>query len=304
MADGTVDDVDDPDPLLQRSAADGIGGAVGAAAGLVVGGPAGAVVGGAAGPVVSAAVSKLLDRVVPARRRRADRMAAGAARRADMTADELVDRLSENERKLLLAAAALTAASNTDLEAKLAALAEALAEGALTEDESRLELESLFVAAVADIERPHLRVVQAMRPEGPAAVGARRARFTAAELSQQLPDIASMVGPALATLERHGVVERRPHSFQRVIEDQRKQIESLTKNLDRVTRQAQGRGTIRDQLARSGHRSAIGAFSVRSDPDTFRLTDWGQEVMRRIEEAEPLPPDPAGPPDAACGPAR
>ena len=231
-------------------------------------------------------------------------MAAGAARRADMTADELVNRVSVNERKLLLAAAALAAASNTDLEAKLSALAEALAEGALAEDESRLELESLFVAAVSDIERPHLRVMQAMRPEAPTQVDGRRARFTATALSQLLPDIASMVGPALATLERHGVVERRPHSFQRVIEEQRKQIESLTKDLERVTRQAQGRGSIGDQLARPGHRSVMGAFSVRSEPDTFRLTDWGVEVMRRIEEAEPLPPDPGGPLlEAGSGPA-
>jgi len=128
----------------------GSGSVGGALVGLALGGPGGALVGAAVEPILDLVVSETLAR----RRQRGQRALAVGASIADMTPEELLERLLGDEQLLDLAAAVVAAASETMVEAKIRALGRALATGVLAGDDAVVEEQRFLVDILADLEAP------------------------------------------------------------------------------------------------------------------------------------------------------
>jgi hypothetical protein len=128
----------------------GSGSVGGALVGLALGGPGGALVGAAVEPILDLVVSETLA----PRRQRGQRALAVGASIADMTPEELLERLLGDEQLLDLAAAVVAAASETMVEAKIRALGRALATGVLAGDDAVVEEQRFLVDILADLEAP------------------------------------------------------------------------------------------------------------------------------------------------------
>ncbi|SRR6266536_4186710 len=124
--------------------------------GLALGGPVGALVGAGAGVVVQHVVNEAMARMF----RRATAAVEIAADEAQMTSEELLERIRSNERLLDLAVRVVAAAAETTLEAKVRALGQALARGTLASDDAIIDMERFMVDTLAALEAPHLRVLQ------------------------------------------------------------------------------------------------------------------------------------------------
>lgn len=131
---------------------------------------------------------------------------AGAAA-AEMNLEEFLQRLLSTPARQELLAAALEGGAHAEPEVKIGALGGALRNGAITGDDAEVDRERLISEALAAIERPHVRLLlffdQAHSPAGRSYLWRRGLR----EL-RDLPGLGEAVHPLLATLERHGLVER------------------------------------------------------------------------------------------------
>jgi hypothetical protein len=181
----------------------GSGSVGGALVGLALGGPAGALAGAAVEPVLEEVVSETLAR----RRARGQRALAVAASSADMTPEDLLDRILRDEQLLDLAAAVVAAASETMVEAKIRALGRALATGTLAADDAVVDEQRFLVDILADLEAPHIRVLKQLSvqhegygsPQSPD--GTRRAYgWSIGDLSVHLPGMAVILRPVLNVL--------------------------------------------------------------------------------------------------------
>jgi hypothetical protein len=135
---------------------------VGGLMGLAVGGPGGAVLGTMVGSAGTVVLEPLLDKVwseVHADvRRRASRVVELASSAAEEPVEVFAERMTATEQTRLLSGSVLSAATRTVYGAKIEALARVLAAG-LADDCARIDEEQLFVAALADIEAPHVIVL-------------------------------------------------------------------------------------------------------------------------------------------------
>ena len=86
------------------------------------------------------------------------------SRRLDRNADEVVQLATESPESAQLLADTLFAAARTVNENKIRALARALANG-LRDDEARPDEQQLIVAALAEVEAPHIKVLTRLGPE-------------------------------------------------------------------------------------------------------------------------------------------
>jgi hypothetical protein len=199
------------EPLRQRlrelvpSGAGSVGGAL---VGLAVGGPAGAL----AGAVAEPALEQLAREALALRRRRGERAYELATAEAGMSPEELLQRILADQRLMDLAVLAVTAASETALDAKIQALGRALATGALATDEAVVDQQRLLVGILADLEAPHLRVLAQLAepsPDGRMAElpdrMAPRPRWSFDKLAAMLPTMQGVLEPVLRVLEAHGL---------------------------------------------------------------------------------------------------
>jgi hypothetical protein len=115
-----------------------------------------------------------------------------------------LERLVATPDRQELLVAALEAAGRATLEAKIRALGQSLATGALRDDD-QVDRELLFVSAMAEFERPHIRLLEYLRRD-PQRPGELRQAIVH-ELAR-LPGIGTAVHPILGTLQRHGTVEQ------------------------------------------------------------------------------------------------
>jgi hypothetical protein len=181
-----------------KFAVDAVSGALGASIGLLVAGPPGAILGG----VTPAVFSRSLELVRNVRSRRQQARAAfviaGAAKLAGLDPDEVVRRLERDEVREEVLIRTLRAAQDAALMPKLLGLAHSLASSCTTDSDAELNWESSFVAAIADCDHRHLQVLRAFQhPMVPLDLAALRA---------QLPEGDALIDPALAILERHGLI--------------------------------------------------------------------------------------------------
>ena len=145
---------EDRDDRGQRALAVGLG----AVAGAVVGGPLGAVVGATLGPLLEPVAAHVWDELGASGRRRTGE-ALAAAVDSGIPLEQLLSRVNSSERTQLLAGYALAAASRTAWQDKVRTLGRSLAAGLLAEDDARLDTEQMIIAAIADIEGPHLSLL-------------------------------------------------------------------------------------------------------------------------------------------------
>jgi hypothetical protein len=180
------------------------GGAVGGAlVGVAFGGVPGAVIGAAAGEVAAYVAHEALAH----RRQRAATAVEVAATEADLTPEELLERIRADERLLELAATVIAAAAETALQAKIRALGQALARGTLATDDAQIDQERFMVDTLAGLEAPHLRALHqvSQRYDGYGTDrtpdGTHQAYgWTFETLREHQPGMATVLGPVLARL--------------------------------------------------------------------------------------------------------
>lgn len=130
-------------------------------ASIQVASPTWGIAAAAAEPALVAAVQHLQG----LQARRHMRVVEVAAETAGVTVDELIQRLTANDQNLVLLANALSAASRTGLETKVAALGRSL--GALASDPALVDPEAIWIRILSDIEPAHLRVMLRLQPDQP-----------------------------------------------------------------------------------------------------------------------------------------
>lgn len=166
-------------------------------------------------PVASAAVMTAWDRLMAFRMRNVSIVVEGVASAERLDPQDVVDRLTTDDAGRRFLADLIHAAQDAAVEGKIAALIESarrVATGEVTAD-----VEDLVVRACADLETPHLAVLNAftrtrdqlglppyindsrLQESGPAAL-------SEAELREALPELGPALSVLLATLIRHGLV--------------------------------------------------------------------------------------------------
>lgn len=91
-----------------------------------------------------------------------------AVDKTGFSADDFLKELTKDDLRLALLSEALSAAARTAVDAKIRALGVALANGALANDDARLDEERVWVQILAEVEAPQLRVLQVLSADKPA----------------------------------------------------------------------------------------------------------------------------------------
>jgi hypothetical protein len=192
----------------------GVGAAAEAAGGLV-GLAAASKLGPAGGVIIAAATAETLrhlaTQAIGLRDYQASRALEIAAHQANVELDELRRRLTADPRRLQLTAAALSAAAATALDAKIRVLGRALATGAIATDDATVDEQQLLVAAMADLEAPHVRVLNQLSIQhagywGPKTLTGQAHGWSPHDLATQVPGIAAVLQPILTVLAGHGLI--------------------------------------------------------------------------------------------------
>jgi hypothetical protein len=183
--------------------------AAGVAVDLLVGGAGGVVAGAAAGR----ALEQLLGRAVGLRRRQAAAMLDAVAAAAARSLEELFEQISDDPRRLQLFVAAMRAAVETALPAKLRALGRALATGVLATDDAVIDEQRFLVDTLADLEAPHAHVLHRLSIQHPgygspvSATGQPQAHgWSPRDLATDLPGLAPVLQPILSVLAGHALI--------------------------------------------------------------------------------------------------
>lgn len=173
-------------------------------AGLIIGGPLGALVGAAIKPTLE---------LVALRERRGlgniERIVETVTESTGLSPDELAAWARDTDGRLMLTTNVIQTAYNTLYEAKVAALARVLIEN--LRDEAQLDIGEVTVAALADLEARHVRVLHAIdredlprRPDGLEHVPGVA---TQSQLEEYFPNLATGILPIMAAFERHKIMK-------------------------------------------------------------------------------------------------
>ena len=133
--------------------------AAGALLGNAIAGPLGGVVGAGLGAKLKRLVMGVGAEVSESVRQRQTDVLFWAIREG-IPVDEMEARINASKRTQLLAGIALDAAARTAWEDKVRTLGRSLAEGLLVGDNAKIDTEQMIIAAIADIERPQLAMLE------------------------------------------------------------------------------------------------------------------------------------------------
>lgn len=171
----------------------------------------GYAVGGPVGALVAAAIKPALELVAVRERRglrNIEKIVESVTEATGLSPDEFAAWANSADGRLMLITSAIQAAYNTLYEQKVAALARVLTEN--LRDDARLDIGILIVAALADLEAMHVRVLHSMEkqdlPRLPKGEHHRPGGAAQSQLEQHFPNLASGILPIVAALERHGLV--------------------------------------------------------------------------------------------------
>jgi hypothetical protein len=120
--------------------------------------------GAAIEPLLARALQRAGAEIGISRRQSAAKVLDDASRRLGRSPDDVVELATRSPHSAQLLAEALFAAARTINEQKIRALARALANG-LRDDEARPDEEQLVVAALGEVEAPHIKVLTHLGPE-------------------------------------------------------------------------------------------------------------------------------------------
>jgi hypothetical protein len=133
-----------------------------------------------------------------------------------MTWEELVERLLVDEIHCELAVRVLVAAQDAGSDKQLRALSKTLASGAATHDAAQVGAEMLFARALADLDSPHIAVMEAFTKTWQELGLSNNDTLPPDGLSyEQLADavqFTSVLSPVVGVLMNHGLIEERHSS--------------------------------------------------------------------------------------------
>jgi hypothetical protein len=173
--------------------------------------PAGGLIVGAA---ATEAVKMAIERVSGLRGRQVVAMWEVAVQAAEQTHDELLASVTADPHRRQLFAAAVRAAADTALQAKLDAIGRRLAMGVMAADDDGIELQRVIIETLGDLELPHWQTLQKMaqayegygEPVNP--TGTRKAYgWTTQDLRDHLPRLVPILGSVIRILAGRGLIE-------------------------------------------------------------------------------------------------
>ena len=173
--------------------------------------PAGGLIVGAA---ATEAAKMAIERVSGLRGRQVVAMWEVAAQAAEQTHDELLASVTADPHRRQLFAAAVRAAADTALQAKLDAIGRRLAMGVMAADHDGVEVQRLIIETLGDLELPHWQALRQMDQvyegygEPVDATGSRRANgWTMEALQDHLPRLTPILGSVIRVLAGRGLIE-------------------------------------------------------------------------------------------------
>jgi hypothetical protein len=239
--------------------------AVGAVLGTALAGPLGAAGGAVLGSAVApwgVAATEQIGLAWAARRQRNAAVAATiTAAELDVDGEGLTALATSTPGALQLSAEAFIAAANTVSEAKIKALAMALAEG-LADDGAQLDEELQVVRALAAVEEPHIAVLGMFDRESWSSPG-RTVTLAIADLEKGLGERRGLAGGLVATLEGAGLLLR-----------EQPDLSSILRQMEQ-----------RESASRTGLVTAFG-MSATLPPPRWAITGLGELVMRYLGKPE------------------
>src|ERR1700691_5489268 len=190
-----------------------VAGAGVALAPLAAYGPIGAAFAAVLTPAAAAILQGAAAELTQARTQRAARMLKDAAVHGGLDVEELLRRIGADPIKLGLLSDTMQAASRTNVNRKIRLLGKALAEAALTDDNTLIDEQILLVAAIAELEIPHLQVLKIIADgtERTGYMGAERRGVSEMEVARSRPGLeglggTSLLQPLLRVLDRNGLI--------------------------------------------------------------------------------------------------
>src|SRR5665213_223473 len=186
--------------------------AAGAAAGMT--GPLGIVLGAGLAPGLATALRAVGGWYSERQTERVGRMIRTAAKIARLEPDLLVRRMEQTPERAELFVRTFRAAAEASAEVKLVALARSLATSAQGDSE-QVQVETLFVHALSELEAVHLDVLERFGwsanalglGDGKSAdFDVHVAYLNSAQLEMTLPGLAPVIESVLAMLVQHGLL--------------------------------------------------------------------------------------------------
>lgn len=257
---------------------------LGAMGGMVTHDPVlGPVVATTSVPWIEPWVRRVGDELSKDGRRRQALMLAEGADSVGLEVEALAESAGRTEGTRLLAGFALDAAQRTTYEAKVRALGRALAAG-VTADDTKIDEQTLIVSALADLEVPHVVVLDLLVNRSPqrvdvrdlfqplqSALASRRdlgAPWTIPQLAHAREGIGPAIDALLGPLMRHGLA----------IEDMR--MDLVLRRYHEAAQPPPLRQRTPEPLAR------VSSSQLRPPPSpAWRSTPTGHRVMRLLEDS-------------------
>ncbi|WP_149202834.1 hypothetical protein [Actinotalea subterranea] len=173
------------------------------AAGAAVADPALGVLAAGAAPAASAGAKAAAHRM----QQRAAATVGVAAATAGVSPEELVDALIRDERRTQLLAVAIQGAYRSAWERRIRVLGHSLATGALVDDDALVDEEIYWVGILSELEAPHLRMIEYLLRSDSERPG--HMIIVSPDRLGQVSGFRQLRRPAIATLERHALTQRR-----------------------------------------------------------------------------------------------
>ena len=263
----------------QRSAAAGAGAAIG----TIVGGPVGGIVGAALGPLLEPWAEKVWTEVTADGRRHGGEVLGATCEASGRPIEDVHELIGTSDDTRLMAGIALSAASRTAWQDKVRTLGRSLASGLLAEDRATIDTEELIIAAIGDMEAPHLSLLELLCLRADFTSGSLKTVpvqpsdlkppvWIAAHIATARPPLKPVLPVLLGTLRRHGLAE---------------QNDITTEAIRRFSREL---GSISAATRSSAARMATSIHNMPPAP-SWSPTELGKQVLDRFGEAGAQIPD-------------
>lgn len=196
---------------LERILVDMLSKVASASTAVAMPGPGGLYLAAGVEEATSLALGRIVERVRSARAGRLGQVLHEASIAAHLSPQEFASRLTETGTKTELAVRGLSQAQDTALQEKLRAIGNALASGALAEDDATVGDELLFLRVLDALEMPHVRLMRLLGStrSGDARVGGVLLRdgWHPQEIAERDHGLAETLPVLLASLRAEGLVE-------------------------------------------------------------------------------------------------
>lgn len=283
-------DGSDGDSLLPRAIAD----AVAVAIGLPLGAD-GAFLTAVTAPYLEAVAQRAVDQYGEDAKNRILDMLARAWQATGLSSATFASRVGNDEQTRLLTAATIKAASSTAWPQKVIALGRLLAKGLIAEDEAEIDLATLGLAAMTEMERPHVSLLDLLvNYTPPVAWGDSQAqpyppryfvpgrswhahdrKWQADAITLARPTLTTALDGLMGTLIRHGLA----------VEN-----DEAGKAIEEALRGFEERGNQQAQQIRAGSRLTAGALQPHIPHATQIIRTWsptelGEQLLGLYREA-------------------